>query len=88
MADHNEITSDESVVNVAARAYGYDPSMPGLIGSGLSRIIAYQRASDILRALGIPLHLGASTLRRWCAGEVVHLGPADIAASSTSEAQP
>ena len=69
---------DESVVNVAARAYGYQPSTPGIIGSGLSQIIAFQRASAILKALGVPLHLSASTLRRWCAGEVIHLGPEDI----------
>lgn len=76
--------SDESVVNVVARTLGYDEPIDGLIGSSLSKMIAFQRASDILRALGVPLHLGASKLRRWCAGEVIHLGPSDVALPSTS----
>lgn len=48
-------------------------TIDGLIGSGLSRIIAYNRAADIAKALGLPPTLSADVVRRWAAGEVIHL---------------
>lgn len=63
------------VVDVIAATIGYDRPREGLIGSGLSRILAYNQAGDIVRALGLPIDLRASVLRRWGAGEVIHLVP-------------
>lgn len=63
----------ETVVDVAARAIGFDPPRDGLLGSGLSKILAYARAADVVRALGLPLDLPAEKLRRWAAGEVTHI---------------
>lgn len=74
----NTENRDERVVDVAARAIGFTPGTPGLIGSGLSEIIAYDKAATVLIALGVPLHLPASKLRAWGAGAVVHLGPGDV----------
>jgi hypothetical protein len=65
----------DSVADVIARTIGFQPGVDGLIGSGLSRILAYNRAADIAKALGIAPTLSADTLRRWGSGEVIHLGP-------------
>jgi hypothetical protein len=65
--------TDRTVVDVVADSLGYDRPREGLIGSGLSRMLAYQRAADAVKALGLPLDLSADTLRRWGAGEVIHL---------------
>lgn len=56
--------SDEqpTVVDVIARSLGYDPPSDGLIGSGFSRMLAYQRAADACRALGLPLDVSAAAL--------------------------
>lgn len=63
----------DRAVDVVARTLGYDQPRKGLLGSGLSQIIAYNRASDVMRALGLPLDVTAEAVRRWGAGEVVHL---------------
>lgn len=64
-----------TVVDVVATAIGYDQPRDGLLGSGFSRMLAYQRAGDICKALGVPTDLDADKLRRFCAGEVTHIGP-------------
>ena len=65
----------DTVVDVIARTIGYQPGVDGLIGSGLSRILAYNKAADIAKALGVAPTLPVDHLRRWGAGEVIHLGP-------------
>jgi hypothetical protein len=59
--------SDTTVADVAAEAFGYRPPMKGLIGSGFEQIVAYQRASEVLKALGIdpstPIDVLRSRLR-------------------------
>lgn len=76
-ADRDEYSRDESVANVVARVIGFTEPTAGLIGSGLSQIIAYNRAGEILKALGLNPLLSVAKLRRWGAGEVTHLGPED-----------
>ena len=71
----SEMPPPERCVDVAARAIGFTPGVHGLIGSGLSEIIAYDKAAAVLKALGVPLDLPSDRLRRWCSGEVIHLGP-------------
>lgn len=63
----------ERVVDVIARTVGFDPPQPGLIGSGLSQMMAYDRAAAICRAIGVPMTLDVDVLRAWGKGAVVHL---------------
>ena len=64
-----------SVVDVIAAAWGYRPPIDGLIGSGLEKMIAYQRAREAADALGLPPDLDVETVRAWGSGAVMHLGP-------------
>lgn len=64
-----------SVADAIATALGYDPPTDGLLGSGLGRIMAYNRAAAIAKALGLAPTLDVEHVRRWGAGEVIHLGP-------------
>lgn len=67
------VTEGDRVVDVIARVIGYQPSIDGVLGSGLSEILAYNQAAAIADALGLPVALSANTVRRWGAGEVIHL---------------
>lgn len=71
-------------VDVVASALGYTPPIDGLLGSGLSKMLAYQRASEVLKALGLPLDVPAETVRRWGAGAVIHLAQRTVPEPGTS----
>lgn len=67
--------AEETCRDVIARTLGFRQPTQGLLGSGLERMLAFQRATDIIDALGLPRDLPADVLRRFGSGEVIHLGP-------------
>lgn len=80
-------TPERTVTDVIADAIGYRRPTKGLIGSGFEQMLAYQRASDIVKALGLPLDLSADVLRRWASDEVGHLGPRAVAGVAETPAE-
>jgi hypothetical protein len=68
-----------TVVEAIASTIGYSPGIDGLLGSGLSKMLAFQQATDICKALGLPSDVDVDVVRRWGSGEVIHLGPEHLA---------
>jgi hypothetical protein len=61
----------ETLQERIAKAIGYDQPIDGLLGSGLSKMIAHQRAADICKAIGLAPGLDVEFVRAWGHGEAL-----------------